>query len=134
MSSNSFRARESCCVRLPFLRTKEPPVGGFLTSAQKTQIGVCAHVCVRTCFKGKLDFSIEAPAVNQCCALCPALPHPSVKPQNSETENNLHIIFGVFLSWYHSVLCTVLLRFSNLFLNSLWIWLLLLPLGYYSTI
>ena len=91
-------------------------------------------MCVCARFKGKLDFSIEIPVVNQCCALCPAWPHPSVQSQNSETENNFHIIFGVFLSQCLSVLCTVLLRFSNLFLNSLWIWLLLLPLGYYSTI
>lgn len=53
------------------------------------------HTCA--CFKGKLDFSIETPVVNQCGALCPAWPHSSVQSQNSEMENNLHNISGVSL-------------------------------------
>lgn len=94
----------------------------------------CVHVCVCAHVLKERNFSVETPVVNQRRALHSAWPRPSVQSQNSEMENNLHIIFGVFLSQCHSVLCTVLLRFSNLFLNSLWIWLLLLPLGYYSTI
>lgn len=105
-------------------------------SADNTNLNVCtcAHVHACTCFKGKLHFSLETLVLNQHGALCRAWLHPSVQSQNSEMEKNLHIIFGVFLSQSCSVLCTVLLKFSYLFLNSLWIWLFLLPLGYHSTI
>lgn len=107
--------------------------GRILVSAEDKNLTMYVCVCVYACFKGKPDFSTETPLANQCGALCLAWSHPSVQSQNEEMENNLHIICVVSLFQWRSVLYPVLLRFSNLFLNSLWLWLLLLPLGYYST-